>query len=215
MGDVRIVIAVTISIISVVQYYSSWTNYEDAIKYIMTVPKYRIKATEIAKEDGLLKGDKKANRGKTKERIKEEEESVLRKVIEDKMDIRGGYAKPKWTDVLWVQLILLPLTACRWSYFYGRWLWKFGVCRQEYGEEEKLYVIRRNMGLSQLQFDALEEEEREDYLDQELWVKENFKEWKQEKEDAMKAKLAQSGRYKAYRRYMKNHGPDRMTFDDS
>ena len=65
-----------------VQYYSSWTNYEDAIKYIMTVPKYRIKATEIAKEDGLLKAatDKKANRGKTKEQIKEQEESVLRKV---------------------------------------------------------------------------------------------------------------------------------------
>ena len=70
------------------------------------------------------------------------------------MDIRGGYAKPKWTDVLWVQLFLLPLTACRWAYFYGRWLWKFGICRQEYGEEEKLYVIRRNMGLSQLQFDV-------------------------------------------------------------
>ena len=72
----------TISVISMVQYYSSWTNYEDAIKYIMTVPKYRIKATEIAKEDGLLKAatDKKANRGKTKEQIKEQEESVLRKV---------------------------------------------------------------------------------------------------------------------------------------
>ena len=71
----------TISVISMVQYYSSWTNYEDAIKYIMTVPKYRIKATEIAKEDGLLKAatDKKANRGKTKEQIKEQEESVLRK----------------------------------------------------------------------------------------------------------------------------------------
>ena len=75
-------------------------------------------------------------------------------VIEDKMDIRGGYAKPKWTDVLWVQLLLLPLTAARWSYFYGRWLWQFGVCRREYGEGEKLYVIRRNMGLSQLQFDV-------------------------------------------------------------
>jgi len=182
----------------------------------MTVPKYRIKATEIAKEDGLLnRGDKKANRGKTKEQIKEEEEGVLRKVIEDKMDIRGGYAKPKWTDVLWVQLLLLPLTAARWSYFYGRWLWQFGVCRREYGEGEKLYVIRRNMGLSQLQFDSLEEEEREDYLEQELWVKANFEEWKQAKEDAMRAKLAQSGKYKQYRRYMKNHGPDRMTFDDS
>ena len=64
-------------------------------------------------------------------------------------------------------------------------------------------------------FQSLEEEEREDYLEQELWVKANFEEWKQEKEDAMRAKLAQSGKYKQYRRYMKNHGPDRMTFDDS
>ena len=67
--DVRLVIALTISVISVVQYYSSWTNYEDAIKYIMTVPKYRLKATEIAKEDGLLKNDKKANRGPCKSLI--------------------------------------------------------------------------------------------------------------------------------------------------
>ena len=47
--DVRIVIAVTISVISVVQYYSAWTNYDDAIKYLMTVPKYRIQATQIGK----------------------------------------------------------------------------------------------------------------------------------------------------------------------
>ena len=47
--DVRIVIAVTISVISVVQYYSAWTNYDDAIKYLMTVPKYRIQATQIGR----------------------------------------------------------------------------------------------------------------------------------------------------------------------
>lgn len=70
------------------------------------------------------------------------------------MDIRGGYAKPKVTDVLWIQLILLPWTLCTWTFFYCRWLWKFGILRQEYGEDEKLYVIRRNMGLSQGQFDV-------------------------------------------------------------
>ena len=53
------------------------------------------------------------------------------------------------------------------------------------------------------------------FLERELWKKENFDEWKQEKEDEMRAKMAQSGRYKQYRRYMRNHGPDRMTFDDS
>ena len=29
------------------------------------------------------------------------------------MDIRGGYAKPNWTDILWVQLVLLPYTSVR------------------------------------------------------------------------------------------------------
>ena len=40
-------------------------------------------ATEMAKSDGLLnkQTDKKANRGKSKEQIKEEEEGIIRKVI--------------------------------------------------------------------------------------------------------------------------------------
>lgn len=75
-------------------------------------------------------------------------------VIEEKMDIRGGYAKPKISDVLWIQLLLLPWTMCRWTYFYSRWLWKFGICRHEYGDDEKLHVIRKNLGLSQGQFDV-------------------------------------------------------------
>ena len=45
--DVRIVIAVTISVISAIQYYSAWANYDEAIKYLMNVPKYRIQATQI------------------------------------------------------------------------------------------------------------------------------------------------------------------------
>ena len=32
----------------------------------MTVPKYRIQATEIAKSDGMLKRDKKLDKGKSK-----------------------------------------------------------------------------------------------------------------------------------------------------
>ena len=45
---------------------------------MVTVPKYRIQATEIAKNDGLMKRDKKLDKGKTKEQIKEEDEKVTR-----------------------------------------------------------------------------------------------------------------------------------------
>lgn len=86
--------------------------------------------------------------------------------------------------------------------------------RHEYGEEEKLYLIRKNLGMGQHQFDAIDDNEKLDYLDMELWIKENFKEWKEEKEEEMKKSLAENARHKQYRRYMKNHGPGRMTFED-
>ena len=138
----RLVLAVTISLISAGQYYFGWNNYNEAIKCLSQIPKYRIQATEIAKSEGLLKKDKKADRGKSKETLREEEEYVIRQIISDKMDIKGGYAKPHWSDVLWIQLIILPYTLYTWSQFYFRWLWKFGIKREEYGRDEKLYVIR-------------------------------------------------------------------------
>ena len=52
-------------------FFPRWSNYEDAIKYLAQVPKYRMQATQIAKDEGMLdKKDKKANRGKSKEQIK-------------------------------------------------------------------------------------------------------------------------------------------------
>ena len=213
--DVRLVLIFTLTIVSAIQYYCAWSNYGEAIKYLVTVPKYRMKATEIAKSDGMLKRDKKLDKGKTKDQIKEEEENVIRSIVQEKMDIQGCYAKPNVWDVLLVQLVILPYTTFLWVQFYSRWIWKFGICRQEYGPEERIYVIRRNMKLSEGQFNALTEDEREDFLDQELWIREKFDEWKKSKEEEMRIKMAQSGRYKQYRRYMKNHGTDRMTFDDS
>ncbi|KAL7637178.1 UNVERIFIED_CONTAM: hypothetical protein RMT77_011890 [Armadillidium vulgare] len=213
--DVRIVIAVTISLISLVQYYNGWVKYEEAIKYFTTVPKYRIRATELAKQEGLLNSEKKRVKGISKEQQKQQEEKIIRSIIESKMDIRGVYAKPTYKDILWVQLFLLPYWLFQYVSWYIRWIWKFWLNKEEYGEEEKFYIIRKNMKMSQGQFDALEDHVKEDYLRKELWVQEKFKVWKEERDYEVKAKLAQSGRYKAYRRYMKANGPGRIYFDDS
>lgn len=212
--DVRLVLAVTIVLISAGQYYFGWTNYNEAIKCLSQVPKYRIQALEIAKSEGLLKKEKKTDRGKSKDILKEEEENIIRQIISEKMDIKGGYARPNWSDVLWVQLIILPYTLFKWNQFYLRWLWKFGIKREEYGLDEKLYVIRKNMEMSQGQFDQLEKNDIKLFLEEELWLKDKYKVWKDAKDAEMRVKMAQSGRYKQYRRYMKNHGSDRMTFED-
>lgn len=57
------------------------------MKYLLTVPKYRNKAVDVARERGLIDNNKK-HKGKTKTEIKEETDAIIRKVLEDNMDIR-------------------------------------------------------------------------------------------------------------------------------
>jgi DnaJ family protein C protein 25 len=78
--DVRIVIAGTILIISLiqvyqlllfnfyqfVQYISAHHKFNEAVGYLMTQPKYRIRAMEIAKERGLLDDDNTKTKGRRK-----------------------------------------------------------------------------------------------------------------------------------------------------
>ncbi|XP_013793937.1 dnaJ homolog subfamily C member 25 homolog [Limulus polyphemus] len=211
--DVRIVLAVTITVISVVQYWGAWSRYKAAVDYLVTVPKYRLKAVDIAKQEGLLNSSKKKDR-RPKEVIKEEEEAILKKVLEEKVDIKGGYSKPSIKDILWIQLILLPYTIGAYIVWYFKWVWKFNICKEEFGEEEKFYLIRKKLKCNESQWNSIEEEEKLFYLKKELWKEENFKVWKKQKEDEMKAKLAENAKYKSYRRYMRNHGPGQITFED-
>lgn len=213
--DVRIVVIVTISIISIIQYYSSWQKYDSAIKYFTTVPKYRNRALDIAKNDGLLTDNKKTKGRNNKGISKEQTEAIIRQVIEEKMDIKGAYAKPHITDVLWLQIIISPYTLIKYISWYSSWVWRHTILKEPFNEEEKFYIIRKYLKMGQHQFDSQEDEKKQEFLYKELWVRENFDVWWKEEEEKMKKQLAESNKYKQYRRYMKTHGVGRMTFDDS
>ncbi|XP_072161520.1 dnaJ homolog subfamily C member 25 isoform X2 [Bemisia tabaci] len=213
--DVRIVIIVTLIVITVIQYFTSWQRYNTALNYLMTLPKYRNKAIEIALEQGLIDDPRRKVKGKSKIDVKEETDRAIKSILESNLDIRGGYAKPELTDLLILQLILLPCRAFKYFKWYTRWIWRFNINHEEYGDEEKLYLIRKNMKLSINQFDDLEENDKQQFLKNELWVKDKFEKWQKEKNEEVKKQMAENARFKAYRRYMKNHGPGRMVFDDS
>ena len=38
--------------------------------------------------------------------------------------------------------------------WYARWIWKFNICKEEYGEEEKLYLIKKYLGVSKTQWEV-------------------------------------------------------------
>ncbi|XP_031568138.1 dnaJ homolog subfamily C member 25-like [Actinia tenebrosa] len=209
--DVRVVIAVTITVISVLQYLHAWSRYNEAVQYALTVPKYRNKALQKAHEEGLLNSLKKKGK-RSKEEIREEEESILRNVVENSLDIRGGHSKPSILDVLWLRIVCFPYHLIMYIAWLIRWYWKYSIKREEYGDEEKEYLIRRNMGMSQIQWDALEKSQHDEFFDRQLWITEHYKEFKEEQEEEMRRQLAQNNKYKAYRRYMKKGGPGQMTF---
>lgn len=221
--DVRLVIIVALTIISAIQYYSAWQRYEDAIKYFLTVPKYRNKAMEIIKQREAANGSSESNgmskraaraSKPSKAEQKERAEQEIRLVIIENMDIKGAYAKPEWTDILWWQLIILPYTLFKYVAWNVMWVWKFMVLKQEYGDEEKLYLIRKLMGMGKHQFSGVDDEQQQEYLRLELWRKDKYVEWKQDEEEEQAKAMADNPRHKQYRRYMKNHGSSRMTFED-
>lgn len=157
---------------------------------------------------------KDGKRGKlSKAELKEQQEKQIREIIVEKMDIKGSYSKPSVLDVLWVQLILSPYTIIKYLMWFSLWTINFNILGKPYGDEEKLYLLRKNLGLGVNQFNAIEEEKIDDYFRKELWIKDKFKVWKKEQDEEMKAKMAESNRYKSYRRYMKNN-KSRMTFED-
>ncbi|XP_029470490.1 dnaJ homolog subfamily C member 25 [Rhinatrema bivittatum] len=213
--DVRLVILVTVCAISLFQYYSWWSSYNEAVNYLATVPKYRIQATEIARQQGLLnKAKEKGKSKRSKEEIREKEEDVIRDIIKTKIDIKGGYQKPRIYDILLFQIVLAPFYLCRYIAWYCWWVYSFNIKGQEYGEEEKLYIIRRHMRMSQSQFDSLEEQQRSTFLERQLWKRENYEMYKREQDEEIKKKMAQDPRWKRYRRWMRNEGPGRLTFID-
>ncbi|XP_068190815.1 dnaJ homolog subfamily C member 25 [Antennarius striatus] len=213
--DVRIVILVTICAISIFQYYSWHSSYNETISYLMTRPKYRIQAMEIAKQQGLLKGSKeKGKNRRSKEEVREQEEEVIRDIIKNKIDIKGGCQKPSLSDILLCQIVLFPYYLTIYVSWYVSWVYRFTICREEYGDEEKLYIIRRYMKMSQSQFDSLDESIKQSFLEKQLWIKENYKVFRKEQEEELKIKMATNWRMKRYRRWMKNEGPGRLTFID-
>ncbi|KAK6111514.1 DnaJ domain family protein [Brugia pahangi] len=206
--DARIVVLVTLVLISTIQFLSAAQKHKEALDYAVKQEKYRNAAKEIAKERGIpLQGD-----FRNKKSRKEYAEQVLRQIIEENVDIRGGYKKPSIYNTLLWTIIVLPYTVYRYVAWNFSWFIKYHVKKEDYDDDAKSYLIRRNMSLSEEQFASFSDSERLSLFKNELWDRAKFTEWKAAKEDEQKERLAASGRYKRYRRYIKNQNTLPLSF---
>jgi curved DNA-binding protein CbpA len=95
---------------------------------------------------------------------------------------------PRLQDTLLVQLPTLPFAAYNWTAAQVRWTYKFKLCGDEYGPEEREYLTRKAVGMTLQGWDEADEDRREALIAKELWVTKNYVEAVKEKEFEFRAK---------------------------
>lgn len=213
-----IVIAGVVIVASLCQYYAKLSMYKHSIDTNASVQANRFIAIELARQRGLLpiseKKLAKENKDipKSRQRIKEEirtmENEIIRKIIEEKMDM----SKPSISDIFIFQIFLLPIAIYNYLKWYIRWVYLFDFKKEEYGDEEKEYLIYKY--LYQVDKNLTLNDDIKVLIKQDLHVKSNFDKWIKQKQDEIREKLAEKASYKKYRRYMKKGGPGQITFLD-
>jgi len=186
-SDIRFVLVLTIVIISAIQYLFKRSQYETTLSAMKRDPRYqdRLKQLVAAQETKAaavkksgFRGDVGSAKGK-KETPKAEELEKRKKVAEEQLaeELAGSMpAEPKFSDTVAVDVFKLPLTMGA----AIQWFLKFKLMRMEYGDEEKAYLTRKALGLTEGEWAASDEDEKAEYIAKELWVADNLAEWEAE-----------------------------------
>ena len=147
---------------------------------------------EITRQDSSNssppKSGKKKSGSKAKQKVsskekKEREQQALRPIITDlvnKIDnFGGGFHKPTWRDLLMVSLARLPLTITSGTIWQTKY-WIRRLQKKELNDEEREVLTQRAVG--PVTWDISSDEEREELVKRELWIKENLLDYKEEQE---------------------------------
>lgn len=221
--DVKLVIVGFLSAWSLFQWVGWQNSYNMVIEYALQDNKYKIMAKRLAIEQGLLDSNgkipKKEQRTtyKTPIQCKNRIEEIYRQIIEQNVDIKGGYGKPHWTDVAIVQAVFLPKYI--YLYFYKKinWWYRRNILKAELNEDEKWILIQKNLKLgSQVEFEYLKDKKGDLLYANECWVPEKCEAFQEKLKEEERLKNLDSGRAKQYKRWLKkNGGENRMTFNEN
>ena len=195
------VISVSLVILSLLHYLHKISSYNRALDYALHVPHLRSQAKQLAESERLL--DKKYFKGMTKEEQRGAENKILRDIIESKLDIKGGYQKPEWTDILVVQLLTAPFNLGKFVYFNLRRFYKYTIRGEELDDEEKEYRTRIAVGLKPSQWEMLTDEKKIFLLKKELWHEANKLAYDEERDEMTRNAKANSNKYKQQKRMQK------------
>jgi len=187
--DPKFVFALIFGLVSVFQYFTRSYMYQNTLKRIQKTTKFQTTVNQRFEEEKALKSDM------TKE-------DIIKEILET-VKVHGGYAAPKFKELLAIKTLLLPYTILKYIYDQIRWVVLFWILKKPYGDKEKEYLTRTRLGMKQSRWDMLEEEERQEFLQHEIWIPENLIKYQKEAEEKRKEMMANNTKYKQYQRFLK------------
>lgn len=110
-------------------------------------------AIDIARERKSLEFDKQG-KIKKKQSNGSDVEEVLGQIIEENISVSGGYKKESIKDTLFFYILMLPIELYHQSIWWAKWARKYWINKEEFDEEAKLYLIRKNLKISEDQFNV-------------------------------------------------------------
>merc|ERR1712139_619487 len=97
------------------------------------------------------------------------------RVFDTEVECGGdAFAPPSFRSLIGVRAALSPYLIAKWICWSFCWFWRFTIKKEEYGEEERVYLTAKALGVSRAVLLGWDEAQREDFVSKELWIKENM-----------------------------------------
>lgn len=187
--------------LSSLQYVNHQWKYARMMRAVRCQPSFKRRVNEVYEAE-IAAMKQKPNKVE-KEVLKEQIEN---RVFDTEVECGGeAFTKPALKNLIGVRFLMSPILISTSIYANARWFWRFSVCKEEYGEEERVYLTRKALGIGEGSWQGLDEARQQDYVSRQLWVQKNLLAFYAEQQEEMMQKRAQSGAYKRAKRWMRNH----------
>lgn len=90
-----------------------------------------------------------------------------KEAAEDMIDLYIG-PEPHWRNLFVVQMALVPVKAAQYVAWSVGWTFKYKLLKKEKSEEDKLYLIQKNMELNNTAWEEITEEEKKEFIEKGL-----------------------------------------------
>lgn len=147
-SNVFLVITGIVGIATLIHWLNMNNTYKQTLRGLRETQEFKREVTRLVK----------SKQAKTKE---EAEVMINLDVV--------GLDEPDWRNLIIFKLISLPGHLAKLASWKLNWIVAYKIRKQEYSEDDKIYLIQKNMKITEEAWEKLSEKDKQQYITEELW----------------------------------------------